>query len=600
MDAKITAVLMSIGLLSTLCQLLAWWFRIPSILFLLIAGVLLGPITGIFDPDQLFGDLMFPIVSLAVSVILFEGSLTLKFNQITEQRHYISNFIILGTLITWVGIGLAVHFILHVDWSLCALIGAILVVTGPTVIIPMLRAVRPHNDVAQMLKWEGIILDPFGAILAVLVFDFITSGQGQGVWLHSIVYFIKMFVTGTLIGFVSGMLLSEFMLRIFLPKFLLNIVVLNFVLAVFVVANYFYSETGLLAVTVMGLTLTNRKGVDLGSVLDFKETLSALLLSSLFIVLAARLNLANLKPMIIPSLIIFIFMQFVIRPFKVLVTTIGSKLDFAHKVLVAWIGPRGIIAAAIASLFEIKLTEMGYQNIAFMTPLVFLIIIYSVLLPSVTATFFARLLKASDPEPNGILMIGANYLARTIAAILKKQNLSVVLADSSWEDISAARLAGLATYYGNPVSEHADYNLSLLGVGKLLAVTPNTELGVLAGLRFSTEFGKKNIYYLQTKHEKLSNEKYLVAKEHRGSMLFGENITYEGLTAVLEKGGEIRSTILTQQFDYETFVKTNTHHYIPLFALDTKNKLHTFAHGASVKPAVGWTIVAAHTEKTLE
>ena len=374
MDATITALIMSIGLLSTLCQLLAWWFRIPSILFLLIAGVLLGPVTGIFNPDKLFGDLMFPIVYLAVSVILFEGSLTLKFNQITDQRHYISNFIVVGTLITWIGISLTVHLILNIDWSLSALIGAILVVTGPTVIIPMLRAVRPHNNVAQMLKWEGIILDPLGAILAVLVFDFITSGQGQGVWIHAFTYFIKMFVTGTLIGFVSGMLLSEFMLRYFLPKFLLNILVLNFVLAVFVVANLFYSETGLLAVTVMGLTLTNRKDVDLGSVLDFKETLSALLISSLFIVLAARLNLANLKPMIIPSLIIFIVMQFVIRPFKVMATTIGSKLDFGHKTLLSWIGPRGIIAAAIASLFEIKLSEMGYQHVEFITPLIFLLL----------------------------------------------------------------------------------------------------------------------------------------------------------------------------------------------------------------------------------
>ena len=219
------------------------------------------------------------------------------------------------------------------------------------------------------------------------------------------------------------------------------------------------------------------------------------------------------------------------------------------------------------------------------------------LLPSLTATLLARILKVSDPEPNGILMVGASYLARLIAAILKMQKLPVVLADASWEDISAARLAGLSTYYGNPVSEHADYNLNLLGIGKLLAITPNTELGVLAGLRFSTEFGKKNIYYLQTKQEKLTHEKYLIAKQHRGSMLFGEDVTYEGLTTILEKGGEIRSTILTEQFDYETFVKTNTHHYIPLFAFDTKNKLHIFTGGSSIKPAVGWTIVAVHMEQ---
>ncbi len=599
MDTKITVFIILIGILSTLCQLLGWWFRIPSILFLLITGALLGPLTGFLDPDKLFGDLMFPLISLAVSVILFEGSLALKFNQISDQKNYFLKFIGLGGLVTWFGVSVTTHVVLGADWSLCALIGAMLVVTGPTVIVPMLQAVRPHDNVAQMLRWEGIILDPLGALLAVLVFDFITSGQGQGLWLHSIIYFIKMFITGASIGFISGFLLSELILRYLLPKSLTNIVVLNSVLAVFVIANLCYLETGLLAVTVMGLTLTNRKDIDLTSVLDFKETLSTLLISSLFIVLAARLSFSSLEPMLIPSLVIFTIMQFIIRPFKVMTTTIGSNLNFSHKILLSWIAPRGIIAAAIATLFQMKLSEMGYQHIEFITPLIFLIIVYSVLLPSCTATFLAKFLNVSDPEPNGILIIGANLLARTIAGILTKHNVSVILADSSWDDISTARLEGLTTYYGNPVSEHADFNLNLLGIGKLLAITSNTELGVLAGLRFGSEFGKKNIYYLQTEQEKISNDKYFVAKYHRGFMLFDENVTYEELTLLLQQGGEIRSTILSEQFDYEAYLKINTHQFIPLFVLDSKNKLYVFAKGHTVIPTVGWTIIAAHTKKII-
>jgi NhaP-type Na+/H+ or K+/H+ antiporter len=597
MDSQTTLLLMIIGMLSTLCQLFGWWLRIPSILFLLITGIVLGPLTGFFNPDELFGDLMFPIVSLAVSVILFEGSLTLKFNQINDQKRYFLRFIGLGGLITWLGISLAAHWVLTIDWSLSALIGAMLVVTGPTVIMPMLQAVRPHNNVAQLLKWEGIILDPLGALLAVLVFDFIASGQGQGLWFHSLAYFSQMFITGSLIGFISGCLLSELILSYLLPKFLMNIVVLNVVLAVFVLANHCYPETGLLAVTVMGLTIANRKDIDLTSILDFKETLSTLLISNLFIILAARLSFSSLGPVVIPSLVLFCLMQFVVRPFKVIATTMDSNLDFAHKILVSWIAPRGIIAAAIATLFEIKLGDMGYKHVEFITPLIFLIIVYSVLLPSLTAGVLAKALKVSDPEPSGILIVGANCLARAIATIFKKHGVSVVLADSSWDDISAARFDGLTTYYGNPVSEHADYNLNLLGIGSLLTITSNAELGVIAGLRFSSDFGKKNIYYLQTQQEQLSHDKYLVSRQHRGYQLFNEQITYEELSLLLQQGGELRSTVLSEQFDYDAYIKINTHHYIPLFAFDPKDKLFIFSTRRSVKPTTGWTIVSVHAMK---
>jgi NhaP-type Na+/H+ or K+/H+ antiporter len=566
----------------------------------LVTGIILGPVTGFFNPDQFFGPLLFPLISLAVAVILFEGSLTLKFSEIRGQHRYILRFIFVGGAITWLGISFTTHAILHIDWSLSALIGAMLVVTGPTVIIPMLRSIRPQSNIAQMLRWEGIISDPFGALLAVLVFEVIASNQLQDQWLHTVLYFIKMVVSGTSLGLVSGVILSQVLSRHWLPNFLINIVVLNSVLGVFVLANLCYSETGLLAVTVMGLTLANYKTIDLSSILDFKETLSTLLISNIFIVLAARLNFASLLPILIPTLLLFLVMQFVIRPAKVMLTTIGSNLEFRQKLFLSWIAPRGIVAAAIISLFEIKLTNMGFPGANILTPLVFIIIVLSVVLPSFTGTLLAKFLKVNQPDANGVLIIGANFVAREIAKILIKNNVYVLLADSNWVDISEARLEGLTTFYGNPVSEHADYNLSLMGIGRLLSITPNIELGVLAGLRFRKEFGKKEIYYLQTEQEKTSKQKYLVAKQHRGTMLFNQDITYEELERIMRGGSDTRSTSLSEVFDNESYAAMNKHRYIPIFAFNSRHNLVIFTSQKPVKPEAGWTIIAIHPMESNE
>jgi len=592
MDNFITLSIVVICVVSMLCQGIAWYLRIPSILFLLISGIILGPVTGFLVPDKLLGDLLFPTISLSVAIILFEGSLTLNFNKISEQRKNVIKFISIGGIITFIGVSLSAHYIFNINYSMSFLLGAILIVTGPTVIGPMLTAIRPSNKVCQLLKWEGMILDPFGAILTVLVFDVVIRTQSEHLLISAIFYFLKLTIVGGVIGYIFGYLLSKALIKHLIPKFLINIVVLNFVLLSFMISNAIYHETGLLAVTVMGLTLANFKNLDLKEILEFKETLSTLLLSSLFILLAARINLSNLYYVMFPATIIFCLMQFLIRPIKVFLTTRKSELNFGDKLMLAWIAPRGIVAAAIASLFELKLKRMGYNDASFLSPVVFLIISYSVILPSFTGKFFAKLIGANRSDSNGILIIGANALSRKIAEIIQKRNYYVLIADYNWDEISTARMNGLKTFFGNPLSEHAEYNLSLLDLGKMMAITPNTELAVLSGVHFKREIEKNEIYYLQTAKEKNIAEKNKIADSHKGKKLFGDNITYEKLLSLLNSTHEIRSTCITNKYTFEDYLTSNKETIIPLFAFDTKNKLVLFSANNKISPDDGWTIVS--------
>ncbi|HSH13286.1 MAG TPA: cation:proton antiporter, partial [Desulfurivibrionaceae bacterium] len=274
---------------SIFCQWLAWRIKLPAIIFLLTAGVLAGPILGVLHPDKLLGELLFPFVSLAVAVILFEGSLTLKFRQILNLQVVVRNMLTFGLMVTWVITAVTTRLVLGLGWELCFLFGAITVVTGPTVIVPMLRTVRPTATVANILRWEGIVIDPIGAALALLVYEFIIAGGTGEALGRTILTFARINGSGLLLGALCGYLFGLVMRLHWLPEFLHNVTSLGLVFAVFALANYFQPESGLMAVTVMGIWLANMKDVAMEDILDFKESLSILLISFLFIILAARL-----------------------------------------------------------------------------------------------------------------------------------------------------------------------------------------------------------------------------------------------------------------------------------------------------------------------
>ncbi|MDY0189879.1 MAG: sodium:proton antiporter [Desulfuromonas sp.] len=587
---QLVALFAGIFVIGSLCQWLAWWVKLPAIIFLLLTGILVGPVFNLVAPDQLIGPLLFPFISLSVAVILFEGSLTLRYKEIIGMQKVVRNMTSIGMLVTWAITTVATHIALPLSWELCLLFGAISVVTGPTVIAPMLRTVRPTQSVSNILRWEGIVIDPIGASLAVLVYEFIIAGGGQGAFGHTMVNLARIVLIGFSVGAVGGYAFGLALRKHLLPEFLHNIGALALVFGTFALSNMLQPESGLVTVTVMGVWLANMPGVDMEDILDFKESLSILLISLLFIVLAARLEFSSMQQIGWPVLWVFLAIQFLARPLNIMVSTLGSTLSWPERHLLAWVAPRGIIAAAVAALFAMQLQKAGIANASMLVPLTFFIIIGTVLLQSFTARPIAIWLGVAEPEPRGCLIIGANTVARAIGAALKNGGFRVLLADSNWDHISAARMDGLATYFGNPISEHADRHLDMVGIGRMLALSPRAELNIGAAMHHRIDLGVNNIFILQTKTALQVSEKHQIVNQRRGHILFGEQVSYSALLHKLGQGWEIHATKLTATFTFEQWRAQHADLAITLFAVDTKHNLRLFCADMQFVPQAGWQL----------
>ena len=590
MSETIVMSIAAIGVLALACQWFAWWVKLPAILFLLLSGIVVGPLSGWIDPDALFGDLLFPMVSLAVAVILFEGSLTLRFSEIKGLERVVQRMVSSGMLVTWTVTTLATYALLDISFQLALLFGALTVVTGPTVIVPMLRTVRPTAHLANILRWEGIVIDPLGALLAVLVFEFIISGSGGTAIGHTLLLFAEQILTGLLLGALAGYVLGVVLRRHWLPEFLHNAAALMLVFAVFALSNHLRAESGLLAVTVMGIWLANMKDVDVEGILDFKETLSIVLISVLFIILAARLDFAAVALLGWGALGVLLIMQFVGRPLKILVSTWGSSLSWRERAMLAWVAPRGIVAAAVAALFALQLQKQGVEQAAILVPMTFIVIIGTVALQSISARLVAVWLGVAEPDPEGFLIVGGNPLARAIALALQKHGFRVLLADTSWSNVRAAMMENLPAFFGKVVSEYADRRLDLVGIGQLLALSSVQEENALAAMRYRTEFGVANIYSLQVTSEQEGDTK--TGKPPYGHIAFGEQVSFTQLSKMLAKGAEIRSTGLSDEFGFDEYYKTYYGRAVPLFAISPRGKLFVYTAGGDLKLASGWTIIS--------
>ena len=580
-----------IGLLGLLCQVVAWRTRIPAILFLLVMGVITGPWLGWLHPDLLLGHTLFPIVSICVALILFEGSLTLNYQEIREQSKTLRLLITLGALITWLCVALAVKYWINLPWNMAFLIGAIAMVSGPTVITPLLKSVRPQRKIGTMLRWESIIVDPIGALTAVLVYEFIITASSDSAISHILIALARIvFFSGTL-GLIAGLILGWIIRWQLVPNYLQNLTTISLVLVAFALANTIQHESGLLAVTVMGVTLANMKRVSIEEILSFKEHLTMLLISGVFIILAAKIHPEDIIELGLPALFLLLTIQCVVRPFMVFLVTIKSGLTIQEKIILSWIYPRGIVAAAIASLFALQLTKAGVAGADMIVPLTFMIIIVTVILQSLTAKPLARSLNMTLKDPTGIFFIGANEIARELAKTLQAQGINVLLADSHWDHIKKARMENLSTFYGNPMSEYADMQLDLDNMGYLLATSPLKDLNALACSHFRTQFGRNNLYYISNSAEAAASAKHRISEQHKGNVLVDQKLTYSQLTRELRKGGKMKVTTLSDSFTFDNLLKREIG-TIPLIAIDKKNTLVMFHEHKTIKPKAGWRIIS--------
>ncbi len=521
--------LAGIIILGIFAQWFAWRVRVPAILPLIVIGLVVGPISSLFTSDgeklispiyHLVGDTavgkgLFPgeslffFVSLSIGIILFEGGLTLQFREIRETQRSILRLISIGSLITFVGAGLATHYIIGLGWSISFLFAALIIVTGPTVIAPILQNVPLNRNVSTVLKWEGILIDPLGALVAVLVFEFIRStDHGLGFTGEAARTFIQIITYGGTLGFLMGYALFHIIKRELVPHYLLNVFILAFVLFVFVVSDQLAHESGLLAVVVMGLVLANKDVPRIKEILSFKESLSVLLISILFILLAANMNMVELRLLTEDwrPLALFGFVILVLRPLSVFVSTARGNLDFNEKLFISWVGPRGIVAAGIASLFGLKLAADGVPGAEYITPLVFMIVLGTVLINATTARLVARLLGVIQDSSNGVLILGANDFAIAIGEYLKERGREVFLVDSNPSNIRRARDKDLKGIEVNIYTSDLSDEYDLLDVGYLLALTGSNDVNEYALRRYEDIFGERGAYRLITPEELKSNK----------------------------------------------------------------------------------------------
>jgi NhaP-type Na+/H+ or K+/H+ antiporter len=509
--------LAGIIILGILAQWVAWKFKIPAILPLILIGLLVGPLAAAYLSEDgakwiepiwngekgLFpGESLYYFVSLAISIILFEGGLTLKRAEIKNVGPVITKLITVGAAVTFFGAGIAAHFIFGLSWELSFLFSGLIIVTGPTVITPILRNIPLKKDVSAVLKWEGILIDPIGALVAVLVFEFISVGGGGGFTKTALMEFGKILLFGTSFGFTFAHALAYAINKKLIPHYLLNVVSLSAVLLVFVESEIFAHESGLLAVVVMGMVLGNGKLKSLKELLYFKESLSILLISILFILLAANINIEDLLLLYNwKTAALFALVVFVIRPLAVFLSTYNSNLKFNEKLFISWVGPRGIVAAGIASLFGSKLIKEGILGAEYITPLVFMIVLGTVLLNATTARLFAKLVGVFLKSSNAILFVGASSPARLIAKYLMDNDKRVVLIDSNKSFIEEAKKEGLEAFLVNIYDDDLTDNIELNDVGYLIAMTGSEGVNDYAINRFSDAFGEHGSYRLATSKE---------------------------------------------------------------------------------------------------
>lgn len=594
-EQRLLTSLAAIVVLGVGAQWLAWRLRLPSILLLLLLGLAVGPGSLVFldekllDPSLLLGDLLFPVVSLSVAVILFEGGLTLDLRELRHIGRVLARLVTVGVAVTWLLAATLGHHLAGLPWGIAILLGALLTVTGPTVVGPLLRHVRPKGGVGPVATWEGIAVDVIGASLAVLVFHALEQGSAsagdiaQGL--------LRTLAVGTAAGFLGALVLALPLRRHWIPDALQSPAALATVLGIYTLADHVAAESGLLAVTLLGVVLRNQQRTPVKHIIEFKENLRTLLISSLFLVLAARIDLHTLASFGIGDLLFVLALVLVVRPAAVWLSTVGSGLPRAERIFLAFLAPRGIVAVAISALFGERLAvhvAPGFFAADRLAPLTFLVVIVTVTVYGLAAAPLARRLGLADSDPQGLLLIGAGGFSRALARALAELGLTAIVVDTNRASVAEARLEGIEAVHANALAEDAEERLPLGGVGRLLALTPNHEVNSLAALHFTELFGRSACYQLVPGG---TAAKSPTPKSLRGRYLFDPGATFADLARRIAAGHQIKSTPLTETFDAQAWREIHGPEALPLFRVQPDGELIVVAAQDEPAPAPGEFLV---------
>lgn len=598
-----------VPVLGITAQLIAWWTKLPSILLLLGFGVLLGVwqnpqdlLDSLADTDESFGTkILFPAVSLAVATVLFEGGLSLRFRELKESGGAVIRLVTIGALVSWLLTALAAWWILRLDLRIAILLGSILVVTGPTVVAPLMRFIRPNKKVGSIVKWEGIVIDPIGAVLAVLVFECLFSSVGHSPGIGMVVQMVlKTALIGTGLGLVGAFCLVQLIKRYLIPDYLHSVAFLSAGLGLFAVSNGLQEESGLVTVTVLGIALANQNTVSIDHVVEFKENLGVFLISCLFIVLGSWLDPEKLMALSWQGILFVIVMVALVRPVSVFFSTLGTTTTREERIFLSCLAPRGIVAAAVTSIFALKIVSLSGETESWkelaedaekLVPITFLVIVGTVAIYGLGAAPLARRIGLADTSRQGILFAGANSWMREIALALKAQGIAVVMVDTNYRNVADSNMAGIQSYCASIMSDFVHEEADLSGIGRMFAMTPNDAINAMAAGEYAHSFGRKNVYQLAN-NDTRSGQRQTVGNQKKGRVLFGEGINYRTLSQLFSREFRIKTTSLTEEFGIDEFRATNGDESLILMSIDSNGTLEIATAETPLKLEAGLKIIA--------
>lgn len=584
-------------------QWIAWKSKLPSILLLLFFGFGLGHFGNVTIDQYLAAgnvDVLLSAVGLCVAVILFEGGLTLKFSDLKESGTPVFRLCTIGTVLSFLLTYLASRYLLGYDWRVAALLGAILVVTGPTVIAPLLRHINPSRKIGNVVKWEGIVIDPIGAILAVLVYQVAIAGNVEAAKDQILMAIGLTLLVGVVFALILAKVIELMLKHHLIPDYLHSVFLLAVTAVAFAASNAVQAESGLLTCTVLGIALANQKSVSVKHILEFKENLRVLIISVLFIILSGRVALQDLVEALPKGLGLLAILVLIVRPISVFGSNLFSKkVTFKEQVFLSMMAPRGIVAAAVTAIFALEFehavdagilsAEIG-ESMHQMVPIVFIVIVGTVAIYGLLSAPLARKLGLASKNPRGVLFAGASKWSRLAAMALMKDGHDVLLLDANYDNVAQAKLLGLPAHRANILSEYVEEEIEFTGLGQLIATTPNDEVNSLAGHHFIHIFGRKNIWQIAPKDDK-GHHHTSVAKHTRGRICFESRPQLEDLESFVDDGAKIKSTKVTEQFTIKDFHKMYGEQAIILFLVTPETGLE-IAHSEMREPATGTTIYA--------
>ncbi|MFT8365593.1 MAG: sodium:proton antiporter [Gluconobacter cerinus] len=516
----------------------SWVFRLPAIVLLFTIGLVFGPGLGIVHPSETMGWVFRPLVSLLVAIVVFEGGMALDIRQLREAGEGVARLTMLALPINWVLGSLAAHYVAHLEWGTSMLFGAIIVVTGPTVVLPLLRSAKLQPRVAAFLRWEAIVNDPLGAILAAVVLQLMLLHVDlhTGVFFtHTLPDLLAAATESISAGILPAYLIRYLFTRDMMPEILKTPVLISMALLIFTACNLEMEGAGLVAVTIFGMALTNLHIPGVAELRRIKESMVVLVVSVLFILLTADLHRDVLKHLSIPILMLTLVVLFVVRPVGIFFSTLGTSMPWKERLFVGWIAPRGIVAAAVAGAAGIRLKETGYQSADLIMPAVFAVIAVTMILHGFSLRPIARALKLTLSNDPAIAILGASKWSIDLAACLHRENIPVLLVDNRSSALMAAAQLDIPVLRTELLSQHGQEALEERPADYLIATTGD---GIYNGMicgHLAPAMGRERVFQISPGVARLDFYHGL-SRDSRGKVLGEPAWNYTLFDTLFEQG----------------------------------------------------------------